>query len=93
MSGDHPRGDLWAGVWRLADPKISLASIASMFVGACAAAREGTLAWGWLAAAASLRLLGSPEVTARIVPAQAWTLIAFLLYAAGAGAGLLLAPF
>ena len=38
-----------AGLWRLADPKISLASFASMFLGACAAAREGPLTWGWLA--------------------------------------------
>jgi 1,4-dihydroxy-2-naphthoate polyprenyltransferase len=39
-----------SGLWRLADPKISLASIASMFLGACAAARDGTVSWGWLAA-------------------------------------------
>jgi 1,4-dihydroxy-2-naphthoate polyprenyltransferase len=39
----------WIGVWRLADPKISLASFAAMFLGACAAAREGGLSWGWLA--------------------------------------------
>ncbi len=37
------------GVWRLADPKISLASVASMFLGAAAAARDGQLAPGWLA--------------------------------------------
>jgi 1,4-dihydroxy-2-naphthoate polyprenyltransferase len=40
---------LRAGVWRLADPKISLASIASMLLGASAAAREGPISWGWLA--------------------------------------------
>jgi 1,4-dihydroxy-2-naphthoate octaprenyltransferase len=40
---------LAAGIWRLADPKISLASMASMFLGACAAARSGPLSWGWLA--------------------------------------------
>lgn len=39
----------WTGVWRLIDPKISLASLASMFVGVCAAAREGPLEWGWFA--------------------------------------------
>jgi 1,4-dihydroxy-2-naphthoate octaprenyltransferase len=33
----------------LADPKISLASFASIFLGACAAAREGPLSWTWLA--------------------------------------------
>lgn len=38
-----------AGIWRLADPKISLASMASMFLGAAAAARDGPLAPGWLA--------------------------------------------
>ncbi len=37
-----------AGFWRLADPKISLASFAGMFLGACAAARDGELSWGWL---------------------------------------------
>ena len=37
-----------AGFWRLADPKISLASMASIFLGACAAARDGPIAWGWL---------------------------------------------
>ena len=38
-----------AGIWRLADPKISLASVASMTVGAAAAHAAGPLAWGWLA--------------------------------------------
>ena len=37
------------GLWRLADPKISLASMASLFLGACASAAEGPLHWGWLA--------------------------------------------
>jgi 1,4-dihydroxy-2-naphthoate octaprenyltransferase len=37
------------GLWRLADPKISLASMASMALGAAAAAHDGDLAWGWLA--------------------------------------------
>ncbi len=36
------------GLWRLADPKISLASFAGMFLGACAAARDGGLSWRWL---------------------------------------------
>ena len=43
------RGDFFAGFWRLADPKISLASMASMLLGACAAALDGPLAPGWLA--------------------------------------------
>lgn len=38
-----------AGVWRVADPKITLASVASMLVGAAAAAWQGPVAWGWLA--------------------------------------------
>lgn len=37
----------WVGLWRLADPKISLASFAAMFLGACAAARDGELSWKW----------------------------------------------
>ncbi len=37
------------GLWRLADPKISLASFAAMFLGACVAARDGLLSWPWLA--------------------------------------------
>ena len=39
----------WQGLWRLADPKISLASFAAMFLGACAAARDGVLSLWWLA--------------------------------------------
>ena len=41
--------DFWKGLWHLADPKISLASLASMFLGACAAAAVGPLHVGWLA--------------------------------------------
>ena len=37
-----------AGLWRLADPKISLASFSAMFLGASAAAREGPLSPKWL---------------------------------------------
>lgn len=40
---------IWQGFWRLADPKISLASFASMFLGACAAAATTPLHFGWLA--------------------------------------------
>jgi uncharacterized protein YhbP (UPF0306 family) len=36
-------------VWRVADPKITLASVASMIVGATAAGHAGPIAWGWLA--------------------------------------------
>ena len=39
----------WQGLWRLADPQISLASFAAMFLGACAAARDGALSFWWLA--------------------------------------------
>lgn len=38
------------GIWALSDPKISLASMAAMFLGACAAAAAGPVNWGWLAA-------------------------------------------
>lgn len=40
--------DLWAGFWRLADPKITLASMSSIFLGACIVAAHGELHWGWL---------------------------------------------
>ena len=43
-----PAGGTAEGVWRLADPKITLASAASLFVGLAAAAHDGPLAWGWL---------------------------------------------
>lgn len=43
------RANFAAGLWRLADPKISLASVASMALGACAAAAAGPLHPGWLA--------------------------------------------
>jgi 1,4-dihydroxy-2-naphthoate octaprenyltransferase len=42
------------------------------------------------ALAASWRLLREPEVTARVVPAQAWALSSFVLMAAGSALGLLL---
>jgi 1,4-dihydroxy-2-naphthoate octaprenyltransferase len=47
----HPAGRLsfGKGLFRLADPKISLASFSSMFLGACAAARDGPLSPLWLA--------------------------------------------
>jgi 1,4-dihydroxy-2-naphthoate octaprenyltransferase len=38
----------WQGFWRLADPKISLASFASMFLAACMASHAQPLVWGWL---------------------------------------------
>jgi 1,4-dihydroxy-2-naphthoate polyprenyltransferase len=41
-------GSLLRGIGRLADPKISLASFASIAVGAAAAARDGPVGWGWL---------------------------------------------
>lgn len=44
-----PGHDLGKGFWRLADPKISLASMASIFLGACVAAAHGPLHYGWLA--------------------------------------------
>ena len=38
-----------AGLWRLADPKVSLASFASLFLGLAVAGARAPLAWGWLA--------------------------------------------
>lgn len=37
------------GVWRLVDPRVTLASVASMTVGATAASADGPMHWGWLA--------------------------------------------
>ena len=42
------RRDFLTGLWRLADPKISLASMASIFLGACAAAAAGPINYLWL---------------------------------------------
>jgi len=42
------RGKLWEGFWRLADPKISITSLACMIVGGSAAAVDGPLDWTWL---------------------------------------------
>jgi 1,4-dihydroxy-2-naphthoate octaprenyltransferase len=36
------------GLWRLADPKISLASFAGLFLAACMAAEDAEIAAGWL---------------------------------------------
>ena len=41
---------LLLGIWRVADPKITLASAASMFLGAAVAGGLGPIAWGWLGA-------------------------------------------
>lgn len=46
---DMRNSDYWQGVWRLADPKISLASLAGMFMAACFAAADSGLHTGWLA--------------------------------------------
>lgn len=35
------------GIWRLADPKISITSLASMTIGGSVAARDGSIAWEW----------------------------------------------
>jgi 1,4-dihydroxy-2-naphthoate octaprenyltransferase len=43
------RGTFWTGFWRLSDPKISLASFASIVLGGCLAAAVRPLDWGWLA--------------------------------------------
>ncbi|HZR10773.1 MAG TPA: prenyltransferase [Myxococcales bacterium] len=41
------RSHLAAGIWRIADPKITLASASSLFLGLCAAADDGRIAWAW----------------------------------------------
>jgi 1,4-dihydroxy-2-naphthoate polyprenyltransferase len=45
--------DFRAGLFRLADPKITLASAAGIFLAATAAAAAGPLAWAWLAVVAA----------------------------------------
>jgi hypothetical protein len=41
--------------------------------------------------AAAVRLAREPEATPRLIAAQAWTLLSFLLMAAGSALGLLVA--
>jgi 1,4-dihydroxy-2-naphthoate polyprenyltransferase len=43
------RADFWRGVWRVSDPKITLASMAAMLLGAAMAGHAGAIHWGWLA--------------------------------------------
>jgi 1,4-dihydroxy-2-naphthoate polyprenyltransferase len=43
------RTNFIVGFWHLSDPKISLASLASMFLGASLAAADGAIDYGWLA--------------------------------------------
>lgn len=40
--------DLWVGFWRLADPKITLASMSSIFLAACLVVDDGELNIFWL---------------------------------------------
>jgi 1,4-dihydroxy-2-naphthoate octaprenyltransferase len=49
MTAVFHKHDLAAGFWRLADPKITLASMASILLGAAAAVHVGQPAVGWLA--------------------------------------------
>ena len=42
-------GAFFLGLWRLSDPKVSLASFASMLLGASLAAQAVPISWGWLA--------------------------------------------
>jgi 1,4-dihydroxy-2-naphthoate octaprenyltransferase len=44
-----PHHDVLAGIWRVADPKITLASVASMILGAALAAWQSEIDWLWLA--------------------------------------------
>lgn len=43
----NQRHRFWQGVWRIADPKITLASVASMVLGISAVAATGHIAWIW----------------------------------------------
>lgn len=43
-----PHRDRWLGFWRLADPKITLTSLAALFLGASVAAADGPVGWAWL---------------------------------------------
>ncbi len=45
----RPGRAFWRGVWRVSDPKITLASVAGMTLATALAAAEGALSWGWLA--------------------------------------------
>jgi len=42
-------GKVWTGFWRLADPKISITSLACMVVGGSVASSQQALDWKWLA--------------------------------------------
>jgi 1,4-dihydroxy-2-naphthoate octaprenyltransferase len=44
------RADFWRGLWRLADPRVTLASASSMLLGAAAAAAAGPVSVRWLLA-------------------------------------------
>lgn len=50
--GDLGAERFWRGVWKIADPKITLASAASLFLGMAAAAHTGPIDWAWAALAA-----------------------------------------
>ncbi|MBI3991632.1 MAG: prenyltransferase [Candidatus Lambdaproteobacteria bacterium] len=49
VGAQAPHPNLFQGIWHLADPKITLASVASMVLATGLAAHDGELAWGWLA--------------------------------------------
>ncbi len=40
--------NFWRGLWRLADPRLTLASLSSILLGAAAAWAHGGLSWAWL---------------------------------------------
>lgn len=48
MNTGHSKSNVAAGVWRLSDPKISLASIAAITLAAGASAHAGGISIGWL---------------------------------------------
>lgn len=79
------------GFWRLADPKISIISAASMAIGASSAARDGSFSWYWLGVL-GWSYHGPPlQLVYRNRPVQPLALLAFVLLSAGITAGVLLA--
>lgn len=45
----HTGVQFWTGIWRIVDPKITLASVAGMLLGTALAAKDGPINWIWLA--------------------------------------------
>ena len=75
---NQPVNPFWRGLWRLADPKISLASFAGIFLAVCFAARDTGLHVGWLLATWLGVLLSvslSTVVTLALMCTQEWYVV------------------